>query len=223
MPTSTCYMCAAQAVSDEHAPPRCIFPAAKDLPAGIDLRRNLITVPACGDHNMATAKDDEYLMVLLVTHFEDNQVGYNQFATKAVRALKRSPAFVETTFKNASHVLLDGQPTIAFQVDDARFERELDKIVRAVHFHATRRKLLGRITLFPTAFRKMDAELDREIQSVGSLARTFLAEAPRHGENPDAFFYQLSAANAGHGGLMRLVFYGGFEVYSTWPATAVAT
>lgn len=35
----TCYMCDAPATSEEHVPPKCLFPERKDLPQGMDLRR----------------------------------------------------------------------------------------------------------------------------------------------------------------------------------------
>ena len=42
----TCYMCAAPKASVEHVPPKGLFPEIKDLPAGVNLRKELITVPA---------------------------------------------------------------------------------------------------------------------------------------------------------------------------------
>jgi len=39
MKTSTCYMCDAPETSVEHVPPRGLFPEQKDLPPGVDLRK----------------------------------------------------------------------------------------------------------------------------------------------------------------------------------------
>ena len=58
---ATCYMCTSAATSVEHVPPRCLFPEQKDLPIGVDLRKQLITVPSCDIHNSRKSKDDEYL------------------------------------------------------------------------------------------------------------------------------------------------------------------
>src|SRR3989442_797265 len=127
---ATCYMCACPSETREHAPPLCLFPEGKDLGPGLDVRKNLITVPSCAEHNLKTSKDDEYLMVLADAHFENNSTARTQFATKVVRALKNSSAFVKTTFRNTKRVNLDGKHTIAFEVDDARFNRVLDKTVR---------------------------------------------------------------------------------------------
>ena len=60
-----CYMCDNLATTIEHAPPKCIFPEKKDLPAGMDLRKELITVPSCEEHNTAKSTDDEYLLNII--------------------------------------------------------------------------------------------------------------------------------------------------------------
>ncbi len=46
-----------------------LFPKAKDLPEGVDLRKQLITVLAYIEHNTSKSKDDEYLFNLLVINF----------------------------------------------------------------------------------------------------------------------------------------------------------
>ena len=42
-----CCICEATATSVEHVPPRCLFSEQKDLPGGVDLRKQFITVPSC--------------------------------------------------------------------------------------------------------------------------------------------------------------------------------
>ena len=54
----TCYMCEELATSVEHIPPQCLFPEQKDLPDGIDLRKQLLTVPSCDKHNSKKSQDD---------------------------------------------------------------------------------------------------------------------------------------------------------------------
>src|SRR5688500_12577288 len=88
---ATCYMCDKPASTTEHAPPKCFFPEVKDV--GVDLRRDLITVPSCTDHNSSRSKDDEYAMIFVVSHFETNPLARTQFGTKCIRAMRRSPAF----------------------------------------------------------------------------------------------------------------------------------
>jgi hypothetical protein len=71
-----CYMCSRPGTTVEHAPPKCFFPESKDLP-GTDLRKNLITVPACDLHNTAKVKDDEYLLALITAHHGNNATAYS--------------------------------------------------------------------------------------------------------------------------------------------------
>ena len=53
-----------RALSEEHVPPKAIFPEPKDS-GGVDYRQNFITVPSCDEHNLAKTLNDEYLLVLL--------------------------------------------------------------------------------------------------------------------------------------------------------------
>ncbi len=45
-----CYCCGAPATSEEHVPPKGLFPKAKDIP-NTKFREKLITVPSCEKHN----------------------------------------------------------------------------------------------------------------------------------------------------------------------------
>src|SRR5262249_38328640 len=59
---NTCFMCDKPATTKDHIPPLCFFPEQKDIPKGANYRKNLITVPACDEHNSKTSMDDEYLL-----------------------------------------------------------------------------------------------------------------------------------------------------------------
>lgn len=84
-----CYMCGAVATTVEHAPPKCLFPEAKDTP-GADFRKNLITVPSCIEHNCSKSSDDEFLMVSIAGIVGNNSIGYHHATGKVDRALRRS-------------------------------------------------------------------------------------------------------------------------------------
>lgn len=211
---ATCYMCASPSTSREHAPPRCFFPELKDV--GIDLRKDLISVPSCETHNAATSQDDEYAMVLIVSHFENNQTAGTQFATKVVRALERSPAFVAKTFNTNTPVTVDGRPSLAFKVDDARFERVMDKTIRALYFDQMGSKLERALRIQSASMKKLDAVADAELAFLSRLGAHLFAQAAKRGSNPEVFYYQLADDQAAARGVMRLCFYGGFEVFGTW-------
>jgi len=67
MGTNTCYMCDALATTKEHIPPKALFLKQKDLLREFSLRKELITVPSCEEHNNNKSKDDEYFVYLLAS------------------------------------------------------------------------------------------------------------------------------------------------------------
>jgi hypothetical protein len=92
----TCYACGNSATSDEHVPPKCLFPETKDTPDGTDLRRNLFTVPSCEEHNTHKSGDDEYLFFVLAMNLPANHVANLQVSSKIARAVARRPKLVES-------------------------------------------------------------------------------------------------------------------------------
>lgn len=82
-------MCQDLATSREHVPPRCLFPESKDVATGKDYRQKLLTVPSCDQHNSHKSNDDQFLLLILLLHFKNNEVGRNHFAGKLIRTLER--------------------------------------------------------------------------------------------------------------------------------------
>src|SRR4030095_14069522 len=152
MTITTCYRCDAESVSQEHAPPRCLFPASKDVEDGTDYRRDLITVPSCAAHNMSYSKNDEYFMVVCAVHFENSDVAVSHFRTKILRALARSPAFAAAALKDLRPAVVLGQPSVAFTVDRERIMDIFDKTGRALAFHHLGQKQTGTSEIIPFAF-----------------------------------------------------------------------
>src|SRR3546814_6410940 len=98
--TDSCYMCDEPSVSKEHTPPRCVFPEQKDT-NGKDFRKALITVPSCETHNSAKSKDDEYLMMVLTSYFNNNEAAQEQIRSKIARAWAKSPDRKSTRLKSS--------------------------------------------------------------------------------------------------------------------------
>ncbi len=88
----TCFACDSPDTTLEHVPPACLFPESKDTQGGQNLRRNLITVPACVDHNLVKSCDDTYFLWVLSTNLSANSVARQQVATKLKRTNERRPA-----------------------------------------------------------------------------------------------------------------------------------
>jgi hypothetical protein len=127
----TCYMCAAAKTSREHAPPKCLFP--EEIENGCELRRNLITVPSCDEHNSKKSKDDEFLrVVILVSSVAASEMAKNQFMGKLLRAVARKPRTYSQFFCDEG-TLANGA-LHALRIDRGRFEKCIDHIARAMFY-----------------------------------------------------------------------------------------
>ena len=84
-----CYSCAELATTQEHVPPKCLFPEKKDS-ENLDYRKNLIRVPSCELHNNRFHLDDEFLMIVLAHCHRQNEAGELHKSTKVDRAIERS-------------------------------------------------------------------------------------------------------------------------------------
>ena len=205
-----CYMCGATATTSEHAPPKCFFPEAKDV--GMDLRVNLVTVPSCDDHNSARSKDDEYAMMFVVTHYETNPLAREQFSSKCIRALKRSPGFASTVFHQPRPSRIGGRSTVAVETDRTRFDRVMEHTCRGLFFHDTERQLLGDLIVWSPVFRHPDLEPDSDELALSFNLRQILKASPKRGRNQEVFWYQMFEEPA-QLVAFRLVFYEGCSVY----------
>ncbi|MGA2314924.1 MAG: hypothetical protein ABSG71_00905 [Thermodesulfobacteriota bacterium] len=212
---STCYMCAAPATGNEHVPPRCLFPERKDVP-GLNLRKNLISVPSCETHNSRKSKDDEYLLFILISHFENNRIAGNQFRSKILRALTRRPNILSIYKKETKDVFLNGQATLAFKFDRVRVDRELDHIARGLYFHEFKHTWTKRIAIHSPAMLVLEGPnatfVNRTTQNMASYAATFFNDKPKRGDNPEVFWYQLHAEPENNRLIVRMEFYQGVEV-----------
>lgn len=214
--TRTCFICDAPATTNDHIPPKCIFPEFKDV--GEDYRNNLITIPACGNHNLRTALDDEYLMGVIAFHWCNNQVAYKQSTTKIKRALQRNKRYFDLFFREGKHKLLswNGEPLVTAPVDINRFNSIMQKIARGIYFFHFNRKWLGDVSIHPLSLVPVyggdpgpNAML---LTRVAQQMRSMCDSVPQHGANPEVFYYRIAHDDPPMHTIMHLVFYGGFEV-----------
>lgn len=212
-----CYACECEATSREHIPPLSIFPKEKDFPSSESFRQNLITVPACEAHNMRKSKDDEYLMMILVAHFANNEVANQQMRTKVIRAWSRRPHLALTAIKDPTPGRLNGQETMMFRVDLDRFNRAMELITRGLIFKATEIRWPGAFKVWETNMLPSDADSAAEIidtsNKIKDAMEILFSSAPFQGENPKVFKYQLHVPTPPDTiGCARLVFYEGLEI-----------
>ena len=220
--SQTCYMCDAVATSVEHVPPKCLFPKQKDLPAGVDLRKQLITVPACDEHNTHKSKNDEYLLYALVMSIPSNEVAKNQFLTKIIRAIEKNPALINQFLKDHKPVVVEDtvtsevNNTIAVKIDTERLENELKDHTKALYFHHFKEKWLGKMHVYLNFMLELNMEYAREIneliENMDKLSNLLFENEPYHGENPDVFKYQIVDGKEICHKFMRLYFYNGNRV-----------
>jgi len=215
-------MCPATATSDEHVPPRCLFPEKKDLPPGVDLRKRLITVRSCDVHNTRKSTDDEYLLYALTMNIPNNTVAENHFATKVMRAIGRNSSLIKRFAADQQPVIAEDvttgnrQETVAVKIDERRLERGLELMSRALYFHHFKSQWPGVVKVYPTfllVISEPDArEMNEPREEMAAYTAQLMASEPRHGENPGVFFYQLAAGQPPTEHVMRLTFYEGSHV-----------
>ncbi len=207
----TCYSCERPATTREHAPPKCFFPEQKDI--GRDLRKNLISVPSCEDHNTARSKDDQYAMAFVVMQYETTGVARDQFSTKIMRSLKRDLSLVDQVFGEARKIKVKGEQTVAVTVDRARFDRVMASSFRALFYHECGEKLSDDVTVFSLGIQHKNLERDADESVLAFHIRSVLRERPRLGENPEVFWHQFFH-RPNEISAVRLQFYQGFAVYA---------
>ena len=219
----TCFMCDQPATTREHIPPRCIFPEGKDSPKGANYRSNLITVPACAEHNLKTSMDDEYLLGIIAFHWRNNAVAEKQSSTKITRALKRNKHYYDLFFGSNRHELLfwQNELLVTSEVDINRVNSELDKIARGVYFHHFQKKWMSEVSIRHfsiTAIYQQSHPVIDALNRISDLMRQACLLERKHGSNPAVFFYQVASDTPPTSAFIRMVFYGGFEIVAVLDA-----
>lgn len=212
-------MCDSFATSSEHVPPKCFFPEKKDLPKGVDLRKNLFKVPSCDAHNSQKSHDDEYFLYVLSSSFQINEVGRNLYRTKIRRAIKRNASVLGKIASTATPVnYVDPKSkksvnSFAHSLDPVRFNTMIDRLARAIYYFHFREKWTYNIKyqaefLFATT-NQSDIENER-LKEISKQADEWFFNVEYHGENPEVFKYQ--ALEIDETRKMRLHFYEGCKL-----------
>ena len=209
-------MCNEIATSREHIPPLCFFPEKSNFPYGLDLRRNLITVPSCQEHNLSKSDDDEYLLAVATTHIENNPIAQHLFRTKVLKAMKRRPYLIPAFFKNMFPVRVGGKDTAGFHIDRTRFDRSFDHMSRGVYFHH-----FGKRIKFPSALMSYSMadvsspkkdEINIALDEWREFSTNALANMPKYGENPAVYYYHVLEDDETESVAIRHVFFEGVVV-----------
>lgn len=198
MSKETCYMCESEGITKEHAPPKCIFPESKDLIDGaMDLRKNLIKVPSCIEHNNAKSKDDEYLLTILSMNITSSDHGVQQFLTKVQRSWARSQGLkisLLNTAKQAKIIDLKSKvnyKTFELTIDSERVRSVLKASARALYFYKFQEKFVGEIDIITFFLMDRDPKFNQQLFSLSKKTEIIFSEIAPEGENPQVFNYKF--------------------------------
>lgn len=221
-PPVICYMCNAAKTSDEHVPPKGLFPKRGDLSPGMDLRKQLITVPSCDVHNSEKSLDDEYLMYALVFGIQNNPTASDQVKSKITRAMCANPGVAKLIAQNQQPVRVEHtttgkiEDTIALQIDSQRIHKAFDHIGRALHFHHFCAQWAGEIQVIPLFLLalggSMAEDFNASLESMGNMVAELLSSESEYGSNPEVFTYKVIKPGPQIPVVMLLTFYGGSNV-----------
>ncbi len=212
-------MCDALATSSEHVPPKCLFPERKDLPYGIDLRKNLLKVPSCDAHNSQKSHDDEYFLYVLSGNFQINEVGRNLYRTKVRRAIRRNSSVLGKIASTATPVNFKDPVSgnivnsVAHELDPNRFNTMIDRLGRAIYFFHFKEKWTYSIKYqaeFFFATVNQSDEANSRLKEITKQADEWFSNVAYYGENPEVFKYQ--ALETDNSKKMRLHFYEGCKL-----------
>jgi len=213
-----CYMCNAIATSNEHVPPKCLFPHEKDS-RGTNYRKDLITVPSCYLHNSEKSQDDEFLMAALAPIVGNNIVGYQHTHTKIKRSLDRKNIGLNNyTIYNEKPIILRSRKGYKFDLlrgtpNLSRLDKCFTNIAYGIFYYKYKKRFEGDVKVFAGFVKYSNPNYER----LKLLARIDCTErinsSPILGENPDVFAYQIFPPDSNGILLMRFVFYGASDVF----------
>lgn len=214
-----CYRCNEIATSKEHVPPKCIFPSKKDFP-GQNFRKNLISVPSCDEHNLHKTTEDEFLMICLASSVHVNQIGFQHFKSKIVRALKRKhkgflneiikkPKSVDYYEKGASIPVLKGKANVK------RLNKCFDSIIYGLYYNTFGKKFEGKIKILNDFI----IPNTKNYESLVKLTSAAFKQDPKatgiEGDNPAVFKFQFSKPDKFGLLALKMTFYGELNVLAS--------
>ena len=211
MKIATCYMCESPSTSDEHAPPKCIFPKSDSKNDSKNLKK--IKVPSCDLHNSVKSKDDEYLLYVLTTTITSNNLGLNHFYDKTIKAAKRRPKLSYELLKDSTSVKLNDLEKLqtvdvyTLSVDKSRVDSVLEKCARALYFDTKKNKLSGNANVICSFLLNPDnMSLNQKITDAFLISEEIFKSIPSFGDYPNVFSYKIFEDQKSV--LIHLEFYG---------------
>jgi hypothetical protein len=168
---------------------------------------------------LAKAGDDEYLLYCLSTSITSNAIALAQVKTKLMRAVARRPALTNSLLDGSEDCrVIDSATEVVHEaaqmnLDGARFQRSLELIARGIYYHNYGTRWDGSLRVHADFIDFPDepnaTEVDEARLVLASCADQLFKTEPRHGANPEVFWYQVHEPPEALRCLIRLGFYGG--------------
>jgi hypothetical protein len=221
-----CYCCEKIATTRDHIPPKCFFPKKKHFPnGGPDYRRQLITVPACSEHNNSRSSDDEYTAAVIVMNSQST-LASTIFKSKWIETLsRREGGLGKRIFSAARRVrvvskkngILIPRETLIISYEMKRIERVIKSIACALYYVESGRqeKWTNDCIVRSRNFLNSDLSYLRDDYELYQINQEFIdgekfqeLEIMRKGAHPDIFYYQFFKTE--DVSFIRMVFYSNF-------------
>jgi hypothetical protein len=202
-----CYWCGIELTDEtnkrEHVPPFGFFPKGH--------REELITVPACEEHNTQFSLLDERFQVYIKA-IGTNQVATDNFKDKVARGLNReqSKKFVESLSKSSFYTDIDGEKRLVFKIDTEYTEKFVEKVIRGLYFYHNGKPAEGKVISFSIQFYNPDLNYEELFDLLlNDLRADYMTEGDY--KNPDVFRYRYFNLTDFNAFLVVLNFYKGVE------------
>ena len=135
-----------------------------------------------------------------------------------MRAFSRRPALLAALHSEQTPVVIDGVETAAVTVERQRFDRCLDMVVRALHFHDFGERLALPLSVHTPLLLDVDTdEADRRNEQVVAFCkqtRAHVGSLTARGSNPEVFWFKIMRNEASSFVACHMCFYGGFDVFA---------
>lgn len=211
----TCYRCGQPATSVDHVPPKAFFPKEREARG---LRKDLVTVPSCDDHNGARSSDDQYLASLFVVCVQGDHLP-QPFVDRMIRGLARGERPLGKRMLSQSELVLTPRgPTAAVSLERERLEEVLISTAYGLLYALDGKRTPEELEVFeesgPFGSRK-NGELkqyDASEAFAPVLEKLHVRGEPQRGANPEVFSYMATRDPVP---IVRMVFYQEIVVWVT--------
>ncbi len=208
-------MCEQLATTREHVPPRCFFPEGKDT-NNVNYRKDLITVPSCIKHNLFKTHLDAYLLFVITSQMNLNEIGFQQYFTKVRRAYLRDRTLYRKVFINPQPIRLGDIQTGTFEIDKNLFFAGFNNIAKGIYYHHYKKKWFDPIEIFPLSIYFIGNRIEY-FEILKGIRQFYYQKRNKYeklGENKNIFYYQMINEQENNHSyfLLSLTFYEEFNV-----------